>query len=154
MPCSSCCICSLNPKLQPGLTNLIALECSERIQAFKELEVLLISRMVTAGQDSVFIDDAIRIQKYYEELQGTSVIGFLNISTSGSVVVRINGNREGNGHSHMTLLYFASQLASFYPSAKLAVCAARLAACTRWLSFSMLKSTSGGMKAIFPFYMR
>lgn len=73
----------------------------------RELEILLISRILTAGQDSVFIDDAIRIQKYYEELQGTSVIGFLNISTSGSVVVRINGNREGNGHSHMTLLYFA-----------------------------------------------
>ena len=65
---------------------------------------------------SAFIDDAIRIQKYYEELQGTSVIGGADISTSGSVVLRINGNREGNGHQHMILLYFATNWQDLKPS--------------------------------------
>ena len=57
--------------------------------------------------ETVFIDDAVRIQKYYEELRGTGRIGDLAVNTSGSVVVRINGNREGNGNTHMILLYFS-----------------------------------------------
>lgn len=57
--------------------------------------------------DAVFIDDGIRIQKYYEELRSSLKIGNANINTSGSVMVGINGNRDGNGHTHMTLLYFS-----------------------------------------------
>lgn len=63
--------------------------------------------MCVGHGETVLIDDAIRIQKYYEELRGTGRIGEVNVNTAGSVVVRVNGNREGSGHTHMILLYFS-----------------------------------------------
>ncbi len=76
-------------------------------------ETLTPNSMAADQNNAVFIDDAIRIQKYYEELQGSGVLGGADISTSCSLVVRINGNREGNGHMHMTLLYFSVNWQAF-----------------------------------------
>ncbi|PSC70155.1 concanavalin A-like lectin glucanase [Micractinium conductrix] len=46
---------------------------------------------------TVFMDDAILIEKYMEEFQGSKWIDFAQFSTRGSVSVHINANREGNG---------------------------------------------------------
>lgn len=68
--------------------------------------------LYTGGQgysDSVFVDDAIRIEKYAQELKGSSDIGGLDISTNGSLSVHINGNTEGNGNRMERWLDYAVQ---------------------------------------------
>jgi hypothetical protein len=45
----------------------------------------------------VFVDDAIRIEKYYKEFKDTRTLGGLDVSTIGSVSIHINANRDGNG---------------------------------------------------------
>lgn len=47
--------------------------------------------------DSVFTDDAIRIEKYYDEFGKTRDLNYLDIPTRGSITVHINSNRDGNG---------------------------------------------------------
>ena len=53
------------------------------------------------------MDDAIRIEKYYQELRGTANIDNLDISTNGSLSVHINGNTEGNGERYENWLDYA-----------------------------------------------
>lgn len=57
--------------------------------------------------DSVFVDDAIRVEKYYQELKGTSNIDNVNVSTIGSVSLHVNGNTDGNGERYENWLDYA-----------------------------------------------
>ena len=57
--------------------------------------------------DSVFTDDAIRIEKYYDEYGGTSQLHFLDVKTAGAVSVHINSNRNGNGRRFENWLDYA-----------------------------------------------
>jgi hypothetical protein len=53
-----------------------------------------------AGSDissDVFVDDAIRIEKYYREYRGSASLGDLSVHTAGALSVHINANRDGNG---------------------------------------------------------
>ena len=45
-----------------------------------------------------FIDDAIRISKYLNDYS-TTMGNFLQQSTAGSISVRVNSNRQGNGNA-------------------------------------------------------
>ncbi|KAK9814590.1 hypothetical protein WJX72_008328 [[Myrmecia] bisecta] len=47
--------------------------------------------------DSVFVDDAILIEKYNAEFKGTGALHDTQVSTQGSISVHINANRDGNG---------------------------------------------------------
>ena len=51
-------------------------------------------------EDSVFVDDAILIEKYNEEFGRERSLSNLpaDFSTRGSVSVHINANRQGNGN--------------------------------------------------------
>ena len=53
------------------------------------------------------MDDAIRIEKYYNEFKGTNRIQNLDISTNGSVSIHINGNTDGNGNRYENWLDYA-----------------------------------------------
>jgi hypothetical protein len=44
-----------------------------------------------------FVDDAIRIEKYYKEYRGTASLEDLDVRTSGALSIHINANRDGNG---------------------------------------------------------
>ena len=55
----------------------------------------------------MFVDDAIRIEKYFQELSGTDDIDGLEISTNGSISVHINGNSDGNGNRYEHWLDYA-----------------------------------------------
>lgn len=68
--------------------------------------------------DSVFVDDAIRIEKYYLEMNGTSAIGHLDISTVGSISVHVNGNTDGNGERYENWLDFAIGWCAFTADAR------------------------------------
>lgn len=57
--------------------------------------------------DSVFVDDAIRIEKYFQELKGSADINHLDISTNGSLSIHINGNTDGNGNRFERWLDYA-----------------------------------------------
>ncbi|PRW20453.1 concanavalin A-like lectin glucanase [Chlorella sorokiniana] len=46
---------------------------------------------------TVFLDDAILIEKYLDEYKGSHWIDYEQFSTRGSISVHINANREGNG---------------------------------------------------------
>lgn len=46
---------------------------------------------------TTFLDDAILIEKYTQEFRGTSWIDYKQITTTGSISVHINANREGMG---------------------------------------------------------
>ena len=61
----------------------------------------------TGGGDEVFVDDAIRIEKYYNEFRGDPRIGSLDISTNGSISIHINGNTDGNGNRYENWLDYA-----------------------------------------------
>ena len=47
--------------------------------------------------DTVFMDDAILIERYMTEFQRTGYLNDNDISTKGSLSIHINANREGNG---------------------------------------------------------
>ena len=47
--------------------------------------------------DTVFMDDAILIERYMTEFQRTGYLKDSDISTKGSLSIHINANREGNG---------------------------------------------------------
>ena len=55
----------------------------------------------------MFTDDAIRIEKYYEEYGGASQLHFLDVRTAGAVSVHINSNRDGNGRRFENWLDYA-----------------------------------------------
>eukprot|EP00887_Chlorella_sp_A99_P000397 scaffold13.g397.t1 len=52
------------------------------------------------GRSTVFLDDAILIEKYMTEFSGTSWLDWASFSTRGSVSVHINANRDGNGQQY------------------------------------------------------
>ena len=47
--------------------------------------------------DTVFMDDAILIERYMTEFQRTGYLNDNDISTKGSLSIHINANRDGNG---------------------------------------------------------
>ena len=57
--------------------------------------------------DSVFTDDAIRIEKYYEEYGSKSQLHYLDVRTAGTISVHINSNRNGNGRRFENWLDYA-----------------------------------------------
>lgn len=57
--------------------------------------------------DSVFTDDAIRIEKYYEEYRNTADLKYMDMTTKGSITVHINSNRDGNGRRFENWLDYA-----------------------------------------------
>ncbi|BDA49076.1 probable Sushi, von Willebrand factor type A, EGF and pentraxin pentraxin domain-containing protein at C-terminar half [Coccomyxa sp. Obi] len=59
--------------------------------------------------DSVFTDDAIRIEKYYDEFRSTRDLNYLDIPTRGSITIHINSNRDGNGRRFENWLDYAVQ---------------------------------------------
>ena len=59
--------------------------------------------------DSVFTDDAIRIEKYYDEFRKKADLKGLDIETRGSITVHINSNRDGNGRHYENWLDYAVQ---------------------------------------------
>ena len=59
--------------------------------------------------DSVFTDDAIRIEKYYDEFRKKPDLKGLDIETRGSITVHINSNRDGNGRHYENWLDYAVQ---------------------------------------------
>jgi len=59
--------------------------------------------------DSVFTDDAIRVEKYYDEFRNTRELNYLDISTRGSLTLHINSNRDGNGRRFENWLDYAVQ---------------------------------------------
>lgn len=72
--------------------------------------MVLPSDVVSGGvTDSVFTDDAIRIEKYYDEFRSTSDLSYLDIPTRGSITIHINSNRDGNGRRFENWLDFAVQ---------------------------------------------
>ncbi len=60
-----------------------------------------------AGIDAVFTDDAIRIEKYYDEYGRTAALKYLDVDTKGSLSVHINSNRNGNGRRFENWLDYA-----------------------------------------------
>lgn len=60
-------------------------------------------------QDSVFVDDAIRIWKYYEQWGGSAELNGENIDTVGAISIHVNGNRDGNGQLVENWLDYAVQ---------------------------------------------
>ncbi len=57
--------------------------------------------------DSVFTDDAIRIEKYYEEYRNSPELKYMDMGTRGSITVHINSNRDGNGRRFENWLDYA-----------------------------------------------
>ncbi len=55
----------------------------------------------------MFTDDAIRIEKYYEEYGSKSQLHYLDIRTAGTISVHINSNRNGNGRRFENWLDYA-----------------------------------------------
>ena len=71
---------------------------------------LLASVAVLGGvSDSVFTDDAIRIEKYYDEFRKKPDLKGLDIETRGAITVHINSNRDGNGRHYENWLDYAVQ---------------------------------------------
>ena len=56
---------------------------------------------------AAFIDDAIRVEKYYREYRNNVAIRNLDVTTVGSISVHINGNANGNGQRYENWLDFA-----------------------------------------------
>ncbi|KAK9789369.1 hypothetical protein WJX73_005379 [Symbiochloris irregularis] len=63
----------------------------------------------TGRTDGVFVDDAIRVWKYYEQFSNTGQVQWQTIDTVGSLSVHINGNRDGNGQLNENWLDYAVQ---------------------------------------------
>ena len=61
----------------------------------------------TGRLDGVFVDDAIRIWKYYDQYANKSSLQYRNIDTVGSISIHINANRDGNGQNHENWLDYA-----------------------------------------------
>lgn len=59
--------------------------------------------------DSVFTDDAIRVEKYYDEFRNTRELNYLDISTRGSLTLHVNSNRDGNGRRFENWLDYTVQ---------------------------------------------
>jgi len=57
--------------------------------------------------DSVFTDDAIRIEKYYDQYRMKPDLKGLDIDTQGAITVHINSNRDGNGRNYENWLDYA-----------------------------------------------
>ena len=57
----------------------------------------------------MFTDDAIRIEKYYDEFRKKPDLKGLDIETRGSITVHINSNRDGNGRHYENWLDYAVQ---------------------------------------------
>ena len=55
----------------------------------------------------MFTDDAIRIEKYYDEYGRTAALKYLDVDTKGSLSVHINSNRNGNGRQFENWLDYA-----------------------------------------------
>lgn len=57
--------------------------------------------------DTAFIDDAIRIEKYYTEYNGTRYLPNSDVATMGALSIHINANRDGNGKAYDNWLDYA-----------------------------------------------
>jgi hypothetical protein len=69
--------------------------------------------------DSVFTDDAIRIEKYYQQYRNTADLNYMDMGTEGSITVHINSNRDGNGRRFENWLDYAVEWCVHNPSAVL-----------------------------------
>ena len=61
----------------------------------------------TGRVDGVFVDDAIRIWKYYDQYGNTSGLQYKDIDTIGAMSIHINANRDGNGQLNENWLDYA-----------------------------------------------
>jgi len=59
--------------------------------------------------DTVFMDDAIRIERYLTEFNKTKYLKNTQISTLGAISVHINANRQGNGRHANNWVDFATE---------------------------------------------
>ena len=73
------------------------------------LLILLPYAVLGGVSDSVFTDDAIRIEKYYDEFRKKPDLKGLDIQTRGSITLHINSNRDGNGRHYENWLDYAVQ---------------------------------------------
>eukprot|EP01026_Neomeris_dumetosa_P051141 TRINITY_DN4496_c0_g1_i1.p1 TRINITY_DN4496_c0_g1~~TRINITY_DN4496_c0_g1_i1.p1 ORF type:complete len:1030 (-),score=176.63 TRINITY_DN4496_c0_g1_i1:568-3657(-) len=60
------------------------------------------------GADTAFIDDAIRIERYLSEFQGSRYLSTAKVGTKGSISIHINANRQGNGKAFDNWLDFST----------------------------------------------
>jgi len=59
--------------------------------------------------DTVFMDDAIRIERYLTEFNNSEYLKYTKISTLGAISVHINANRQGNGRHANNWVDFATE---------------------------------------------
>lgn len=79
------------------------------VHRFHRSLILLPYAVLGGVSDSVFTDDAIRIEKYYDEFRKKPDLKGLDIQTRGSITLHINSNRDGNGRHYENWLDYAVQ---------------------------------------------
>ena len=79
------------------------------VYRFHRSLILLPCAVLGGVGDSVFTDDAIRIEKYYDEFRKKPDLKGLDIETRGSITLHINSNRDGNGRQYENWLDYAVQ---------------------------------------------
>ena len=79
------------------------------VHRYHKLLILLPCADLGGVSDSVFTDDAIRIEKYYKEYRKKPDLKGLDIQTCGAITLHINSNRDGNGRHYENWLDYAVQ---------------------------------------------